>query len=209
MQNIDTKRELRAVMRARRRDLSDDERAEASASLHSHLLTLIGLSRPHRVAAYIPNDGEIDPMSALDQLVERGVEGYLPVIFGTRRPRLRFARYHPKEPLTFGKFGIPIPFHDKRELKNPVDIDWLLMPLVAFDASGSRIGMGGGFYDATLAVSQARRAWRRPKLIGIAHEFQRVERLEVDSWDIPLDGILTDRGFRSISCAANSPSRGR
>ncbi len=72
MQNIDTKRELRAVMRSRRRDLSDDERAEANASLHSHLLSLIGLSRPHRVAAYIPNDGEIDPMSALDQLVERG-----------------------------------------------------------------------------------------------------------------------------------------
>ena len=195
------KRELRAEMRTRRRGLTREARAQANANLHTHLMSLLAPSRPRRVGAYIANDGEIDPISGLDQLISHGVEGYLPVIFGTLRPRVRFARYYPNEALTRGRFDIPIPFHDKRELKDPIEIDWLLMPLVAFDDSGRRVGMGGGFYDATLAVSLTRRTWRRPRLIGVAHEFQRVEQLDVDHWDIPLDGILTDIGFRSLSAA--------
>jgi len=67
--------------------------------------------------------------------------------------------------------------------------------------------MGGGFYDASLASRRAKKNWRRPRLIGIAHEFQRVDGLSVDSWDIPLDGILTDQAFRLISDTSQPSAR--
>ena len=73
--------------------------------------------------------------------------------------------------------------------------DVVFMPLLGFDLRGFRIGMGGGFYDASLAFLGRRRSWRRPRLIGLAFEAQRVDRLPEDEWDIPLDGVLTERRY--------------
>ena len=185
-------------MRAKRQALSAEEQDHASAKLSQQLLRLSGLLSARRIGAYVANDGEMDPLPAIESLVLKKIEAYLPVLFGSRRPRVRFARYYPAEPMTPGRFGIPTPFHDKRDLRDPMELDWLLMPLVAFDDRGNRLGMGGGFYDASLASRANRRFWRRPRLIGIAHEFQRVDNLTLDSWDIPLDGILTDQKFREF-----------
>ena len=206
MTTSDTKREIRAMMRSKRRDLSSTDRERASLDLTKRLLTLPGILHARRVAAYVANDGEIDPLPALTELVMTGVHGYLPVLFNTRRPRVRFARYFPNTPLAKGRFDIPIPLHDQKNLLDPVQLDWLLMPLVAFDANGNRLGMGGGFYDASLASRRAKKNWLRPRLIGIAHEFQRVDGLSVDSWDIPLDGILTDQAFRLIADTSQPPA---
>ncbi len=67
------------------------------------------------------------------------------------------------------------------------------MPLVAFDEHGNRVGMGGGFYDRTLAYLQHRQFWKKPTLLGLAHELQKVARIESQRWDIPLDGIITEK----------------
>ena len=206
MTTSETKREIRAMMRSKRRDLSSTDRERASLNLTKRLLALPGILHARRVAAYVANDGEIDPLPALTELVMTGVHGYLPVLFNTRRPRVRFARYFPNAPLAKGRFDIPIPLHDQKNLLDPVQLDWLLMPLVAFDANGNRLGMGGGFYDASLASRRAKKNWLRPRLIGIAHEFQRVDGLSVDSWDIPLDGILTDQAFRLIADTSQPPA---
>ena len=207
MTTSETKRDIRAMMRSKRRDLSSTDRERASLNLTKRLLALPGILHARRVAAYVANDGEIDPLPALTELVMTGVHGYLPVLFNTRRPRVRFARYFPNAPLAKGRFDIPIPLHDQKNLLDPVQLDWLLMPLVAFDANGNRLGMGGGFYDASLASRRAKKNWLRPRLIGIAHEFQRVDGLSVDSWDIPLDGILTDQAFRLISDTSQPSAR--
>jgi 5-formyltetrahydrofolate cyclo-ligase len=69
----------------------------------------------------------------------------------------------------------------------------VLTPLVAFDAAGHRIGMGGGFYDRTFAFLRTRRAWRKPVLLGLAYEFQRSHNLAPGPFDVPLDGIASDR----------------
>ena len=76
------------------------------------------------------------------------------------------------------------------------------MPLVAFDSSGHRLGMGGGYYDASLAVLQMRSHWHKPRLVGLAHEFQRIDHLAVDEWDVPLHGILTNERFYPAPDAA-------
>ena len=186
-------------MREKRQSLSRSDQIIASNRLCESIIFLLGRLASKKVGAYISNDGEIDPMPAIHTLVYRGHQGFLPVIFGTKRPRLRFAKYSAKGPMVVGKFGIPVPLHKKSSLINPHELDWLLMPLVAFDNSGNRLGMGGGFYDSSLAAICQRKNWRRPKLIGMAFEFQRVEKIEADNWDIPLDGILTDSEFRPIN----------
>jgi 5-formyltetrahydrofolate cyclo-ligase len=68
-----------------------------------------------------------------------------------------------------------------------------MLPLVGFDASGNRMGMGGGYYDRTFSFKSLKKGLRGPTLIGLAHEIQRVEELPVESWDIPLTAIVTDQ----------------
>lgn len=71
------------------------------------------------------------------------------------------------------------------------------MPIVGFDKTGNRLGMGAGFYDRSLAFTKL--STHGPKLIGLAHQCQQVERLDADSWDIPIHGILTDEGYLKVS----------
>ncbi len=90
------------------------------------------------------------------------------------------------------RFGIPEPIARGRRLTLPWNLDLLLMPLVGFDTDCHRLGMGGGFYDRTLAYLRLRRSWRRPRLLGLAHDCQRIERIEPRPWDIPLESVITE-----------------
>jgi 5-formyltetrahydrofolate cyclo-ligase len=91
------------------------------------------------------------------------------------------------------RFNIPEPTLRNRRLRLAWTLDLLLVPLVGFDAGGNRLGMGGGFYDRTLSYLSHRTYWRRPRLIGIAHECQRVAELRLRPWDVPLDMVVTER----------------
>ncbi len=77
-------------------------------------------------------------------------------------------------------------------------------PLVAFDGEGNRLGMGGGYYDQTFGYKSRRRAWRKPMLIGVAYEFQRLSSLPARSWDVALDGIVTEKGFQKFPLGGTS-----
>ena len=78
-------------------------------------------------------------------------------------------------------------------------IDLVLMPLTAFDAHGHRLGMGGGYYDRTFSFRRGRAHWLRPRLVGVAWAFQRVDALDVAPWDVPMDAVATDRGVTRFS----------
>jgi 5-formyltetrahydrofolate cyclo-ligase len=77
-------------------------------------------------------------------------------------------------------------------------LDLVLLPLVGFDESGNRLGMGGGFYDHSLSFLRNRKIWRKPNLVGIAHDFQRVDSLEAKPWDMPLEAVITDRAVYTM-----------
>ena len=79
-----------------------------------------------------------------------------------------------------------------------MDLDLVLVPLVAFDDRGNRLGMGGGYYDQTFAFLSQRQHYRRPTLLGVAYEFQRLVALPVQAWDIPLDGVATEKRVQWI-----------
>lgn len=104
---------------------------------------------------------------------------------------MRFGRMFAGTPMTSNRYGIPEPV-DAKPL-HARQLDLLLMPLVGFDLAGRRLGMGGGYYDATLAFLRHRRHWRKPRLVGVAFECQRVETLPHDPWDMPLDAVLTEK----------------
>jgi 5-formyltetrahydrofolate cyclo-ligase len=132
----------------------------------------------------------------MNQILLMRRECYAPVL-PSRGRMLRFARIRRETPMTRNRFGIAEPL-DARPLRAR-QLDLLLMPLVGFDHRGFRLGMGGGFYDATLAFMRHRRNWRKPRLVGIAYECQRVESLPHDPWDMPLDAVLTERQLYRFS----------
>jgi len=193
--SLSVKQKLRDEMRARRRALSAREQNKVGKALALQLLGIPGLSGGQRFAAYLTNDGEIDPLPMMRVLIERKRRCFLPIIVPLRRPLLRFGELKPDGRLKSNRFGILEPQVPPRSTYKIVQLDWIFVPLVAFDLTGNRLGMGGGFYDATLDVLRHRRHGQRPRLIGLAHEFQRVNRLDVDSWDVPLHGIVTDSGY--------------
>jgi 5-formyltetrahydrofolate cyclo-ligase len=88
--------------------------------------------------------------------------------------------------------------------RNVWALDLVLLPLVGFDDAGGRLGMGGGFYDRSLAYLARRQSWRKPTLLGLAHECQKVERLAQASWDVPLAGTVTDKHWYSAKTPLES-----
>lgn len=120
-------------------------------------------------------------------------QAFLPVLSRLSHDRLWFAPAEPGMELRPNRFGIPEPQVSRRDLVRAEDLDLILLPLVAFDARGNRLGRGAGFYDRSLAFLRFRRYLRKPHLLGLGHDFQRVPRLRADSWDVPLEGVVTDR----------------
>lgn len=184
--------QVRAALRARRRALSPMQQQQASLGALRQLMKLPIFLRSYHVAIYIAADGELDPLPIARQLWKMNKHCYLPVLHPHKPRQLWFVRYVADTPLTPNRFGIaePDPFHNHKLPANLLDC--ALLPLVGFDRLGTRLGMGGGFYDTTFAFKQ-QKPKGRPYLIGLAHACQEVEKLAVTSWDIPLYGIASDK----------------
>ncbi len=184
---------IRRVMRARRRRLDERQRHAAALALARRLASSPLLRNARRIACYFPCNGEMDLGPVMARLHAMGKQCYLPVLDETGSGRLWFARYRPGDPLWCNRYGIPEPSRPRHWLVKPWQLDLILAPLVAFDPSGNRLGMGGGHYDRTLAFLLRRRCWHRPRFYGVAYEFQKVARLEQRPWDVPLDGVVTEQ----------------
>lgn len=184
--------QLRKQIRARRRAIPGSERHRASRELARRAASLRVFATAHHVAGYLAFDGEMDPAPLLERAWEMGKQVYLPVLVGHPHDHLLFAPYRPDDPMKPNHFGIPEPAVPQEELVSPHLLDLALTPLVAFEANGTRVGMGGGFYDRTFAFLVNPGHLPKPRLLGLAYELQKVEGLTRQPWDVPLDGILTE-----------------
>ena len=195
MTDSDSRNALRRSLRAQRNTLSAAQQLRAAQQLATRLATqpLFRVSR--RIAVYLPNDGEIDPVPLMTRIWRMNKTCYLPILSRLTHDRLWFAPFTPDTPLTQNRFGIFEPLTPARNRISAQELDLILMPLVAFDTQGNRLGMGGGFYDKSLAFLRTRRVWRKPHLIGLAHDFQRVDKLTASAWDVPLQAVATDGGI--------------
>lgn len=187
------KNDLRRTLRARRNALTSAEQSQAAERLSARVATARLFRAARRVALYLPNDGEIDTRPLMARLWARQRQCFLPLLSRVRHDRLWFAEIRPDTPLALNRFGIPEPRVAARAWVRAPELDLILVPLVGFDARGNRLGMGAGFYDRSLAFLRHRGAWRKPHLLGVAHECQRVPELVPEPWDVPLQGIITDR----------------
>lgn len=185
---------LRRELKRRRRVLSPQAQRLAAEKLSERLKTLPEIQRARRVSLYLPVHGEIDPTPMIKWFRARRVDVYLPVLRPLAKNSLWFVAYRPDTPMVKNRFNIwePAPrFSAQRCNRLPTwALDTLIAPLVGFDAHANRMGMGGGFYDRTLAFVRHRRP--APRLIGVAHACQEVKALPTEPWDIPLSAIVTD-----------------
>lgn len=198
---LNARRELRSTLRAARRALTEHERRQCAEDCARRLLNHPAFRNARRIAAYLPADGELDTQPLIERAWAMGKRVYLPVLLPQGENRLWFARYTPDTRLVRNRFGIPEPERGAHTRIAPLAIDLVLTPLVAFDAQGHRLGMGGGYYDRSFAYLLRHSRWSRPRLIGVAYEFQRQDRLPAQAWDVPLHAVATDQ--RLYLCAAH------
>lgn len=147
---------------------------------------LSGILAGHRgvpMSGYMAIRTEIDPISAMAEAAAYGPVG-VPVIQDAGLP-LKFSRWEPDCPLKEGPFGAMIP-----EADDFFEPEILIVPLVAFDRKGGRLGYGGGFYDRTLELLRGKRA---TLAIGFAYAVQEAENLPLEPTDQPLDMVVTER----------------
>ncbi len=187
----DPKKELRAKLLARRRALPEETQARTAGEAAEIFLDGVRLPAGEPVSGYWPMRGELDPRPLMASLAGRGHPLLLPAVAGDGQP-LKFREWREGEALTAGPFGTQEPLADAPEGVPGI----IIVPLLAFDDAGYRLGYGKGFFDMTLA--DLRR--RRPGVlsVGFAYEAQRSGNLPRDDWDQPLDWIVTERKARNI-----------
>lgn len=181
--------QLRRTLRERRRALAPAARKKAARALARRLAALPDLRACTRIALYWPADGEIDTRAIRTLRAFSRHQFFLPVLRRFPPLTLAFVRWHGSGRLQRNRFGIPEPRGARHAART---MDAILLPLTGFDAAGNRLGMGGGFYDRTLAFKRNFPAMR-PLLIGVAHACQQVDALPAAPWDVPLALVVTDR----------------
>jgi len=186
---------LRNAMREQRQLLQPDALRVAGEQAASLLSAETEYRSANHVACYWPVNGEMDCHPIMQHAWRANKTCYLPVLDTASGNSLWFAPYREGSTMVENRFGIPEPEHAIEHRTDATQLDLILLPVVAFDRDGNRLGMGAGFYDRTLAFRKLPDAPATPILIGLAHDFQRVETLQGNDWDVPLDGILTELHF--------------
>ncbi len=184
---------IRQQMRQQRNALSPQQQSDAANKVERLIVSGHLFRNSRHIACYIANDSELDLALLIERIWLANKVCYLPVLDSIHKNRLWFAPYHPESEMRLNRFGIPEPMCKKSELVRAQSLDLILTPLVAFDKVGNRLGMGGGFYDRSLAFLLRRRHWHKPRLCGVAYDFQCVNRLPRQAWDVPLRAIVTER----------------
>lgn len=185
--------DIRKVIRAQRAKLSEQEQSNCAYAIYLRLRDLGLFNRHQRFACYLASRGEIDTQPIIEQIWSQKKNCLLPILHWGKPNHLQFLPFTPDTLLIKNRYDIFEPVYDAAQVQALWSIDIIFTPLVAFDTQGHRIGMGGGYYDRTLHFLRQRSAWRKPKLIGLAYDFQKVDHIEAQPWDIPLDCIVTEQ----------------
>lgn len=182
-----TRASIRQVLRTKRKTLTTTFQQEASELLKRRLVNHPRVQSAKTIALYLANDGELDPMPFINWCWQQGKQVYLPVLHPFCSGHLLFLLFEKNSFMVNNQYGISEPKLDVTKVCPLEQLEVLCTPLVAFDRSGARLGMGGGFYDRTLVNWQTHQLYP----IGLAHDCQEVDVLPVEYWDIPLPEIIT------------------
>ncbi|MEE8463622.1 MAG: 5-formyltetrahydrofolate cyclo-ligase [Gammaproteobacteria bacterium] len=199
----DTRRaELRKKMRKLRRALPPAEQSAAAQAITARMSNQDLFQQARTIAAYLPFDGEVDTRSLITAAIDAGKTVCLPVLVNDGK-NMKFAVYTPGQRLVTNDYGIEEPAPEDRLYVAADQLELVLTPLVAFDHSLNRIGMGAGYYDRCFSFLRQRKNKTKPCLIGLAHDFQRITAIAAREWDVPLSGVATEISFYTSSAAAS------
>ncbi|WP_026377375.1 5-formyltetrahydrofolate cyclo-ligase [Aestuariibacter salexigens] len=193
---MQTRTAIRQYYRQCRRGLSNSEQQQASVRVHEQIAELMERAPVKCIAAYLANDGEVDLTPVIHHCWRHDIQVCLPVLHPFSPGNLLFLRYHSDSQMMANHYGIAEPALRCPDVVPLAHIDLMLTPLVAFDEWGNRLGMGGGFYDRTLAAVE--RHQYNTRVVGVAHDCQKAQKLPIEAWDKPLQGIITPSVFLSF-----------
>ncbi|WP_159673341.1 5-formyltetrahydrofolate cyclo-ligase [Andreprevotia sp. IGB-42] len=180
---------LRRELRARRKAVTAAQRQRADRLLARYARRWLKPAR--KVAVYVAVGSEAPTDALIKLALRRGCHVYVPQVPRHGR-QLRFARVDADTRWRLGRHAIPEPtVHPKQPLLHPRRLDLAFVPLLGFDASLTRMGQGGGYYDASFSF---RRYTVRPRLLGLAFACQQVDGLPVEPWDLRVDALITEHG---------------
>mgnify|MGYP001817468535 CR=1 FL=1 len=181
--------ELRRRLREQRRGLDLDAQRRRADAVAARGFGVPEIAAARTVGTYLPDDGEVDPTPLTEKLDQRGAALHLPVVGGD--DLLRFRSWDLRSALVEGRWGIAVP-DEPSETRSTDELDVVIVPLVAADPRGTRIGRGVGYYDRALAHRLELDG--RPLIVGYAHHFQLVDAtLPRQPWDVPLDVLVTEQ----------------
>ena len=174
------RRDLRHKMLKKRKTLNPEALERASLKVCEKVKDLDCFKEARKLASYVAINGEINPKS-----LESSEKVFsFPVV--QKMGNLKFFRSNGD--FTIGALGIPEPTSEIEDELQTLDL--VIVPLVSADHKGNRLGHGGGYYDKTFDSAKLS---KRPKLIGLAHNFQVVRKIHSEEWDVPLDVLVTEK----------------
>ncbi|MTH45225.1 5-formyltetrahydrofolate cyclo-ligase [Intestinirhabdus alba] len=182
-----SRQQIRQQIRQRRRALTPEQQRQYALQAAGRMMKYPPILQAQTVAIFLSFDGELDTRPLIDRLWQAGKRVCLPRLHPFSPGNLLFLRYRPHSQLLENRLKIREPKLDVRDVLPLPQLDVLVTPLVAFDETGQRLGMGGGFYDRTL------QNWRQYRLqpVGYAHDCQQVDTLPLQPWDVPLPAVIT------------------
>jgi 5-formyltetrahydrofolate cyclo-ligase len=184
------RRRLRRELKAKRNSLNREQISSSTSRIAKNLWGSGLLARAQNVAVYLAMPGEVDCLNIVEGARLRKMRIFAPIL---RDQKLLFAPIERRAKLYKNRYDIAEPAVSANKYIQPQNLDAVIVPLLSFDKDGNRMGMGGGFYDRSFAFRKRRGNWKRPLLIGAAYSFQQVDRLIAESWDVPLDIVITEQ----------------
>jgi 5-formyltetrahydrofolate cyclo-ligase len=181
---MNQKSQLRKNFLMLRNALSDEERQYQESEVLKILLLLSRWTQAKKIGVYLSFKGEFSTRAIIQNALASDKIVYAPIVTDQANGLMRFQQIALKDN------AIEFLENDSTTVQ-PIDLDCMLVPLLAFDKHHYRLGMGGGFYDRYLSLYQTKKPW----LLGLAYEEQYCEHLPHDNWDQPLDTVVTPSGF--------------
>lgn len=210
--SLSKKADLRRHFRRQRRKLSPDQQAQNAQALQRNFLRTLLVIRYHNFALYSAADGEINTHAIISKLWEHSKQTALPVLrqhdysTTTRTQQMQFAPFTSTTRFVRGKYDLLEPATQPLLTHPQFNCDLIFLPLVAYDNQGTRLGMGGGYYDRYTSHPRHSKILR----VGLAHSIQESQQpLPRNKWDVSLDAVITEQQAQTFNRRAHSLLFGR
>ena len=183
---------LRNKLRTLRYQLSPSIQLQKSAQIVNQVKQSEAFIHANKIGYYFAVQSEADPagLDKTNNLKSNNKRFYLPVLSNKKNQGLEYVELIENTKFKNNQFTIPEPVHSEKDLIKTDTLDLVIVPLVGFDRKGNRLGMGGGYYDRCFAFKKLKKT--SPLLLGFAYDFQEVESLSAEAWDVGLDMIATE-----------------